>query len=443
MDSQHDLAIKRIFYSKYIEPILRAKPSTGLLETFLDLSFLAWRLRIDTEQLRRAVYVRAMCTFVLASDSSWFEEMTKAILAETHDSDVRISSKEAAAFAAQDSGDVSSAWSATIDLYKTLFESQLRLWGTPAYSYLCKVLGVKHDAITPEEFVAVSASVKYAAMTSEKVHCPYGDPRKLVSGFDNRLRNAGGGHDDWEITDDLNLLLKVRHPKSGRLTDSVELTRSQFSSLVSQCRCSIWSMQVGLFAFLSEHTDILSRLERKSPMKIAELRQAVIEFARGRHFSVETLEYARGDSEVILELRYSPPLVGSKGQILMGVAGSYDVILVKHAVRCDSQVMGILQFFYSNLQSDECPGLKLRILAQSGSELASVEYSGDELRAAIHNSAEYRMPMAESGGLPTTEYDMIGELTVISGRKEEAQNLLLARGVEVIDDPAEARMLDD
>lgn len=294
--------------------------------------------------------------------------------------------------------------------------------------YVCKVYGVKNKGKTPEAYVSIGASEKFHAL--KNIHTPLaqGSPKDLVVGFDNEIRNAGAGHESWEITDKDTVLLYIVDPRSGELkgTKQIELTKKQLDDLIKQCRRSMWILTMGVTFFLNNNPDFVAKLTRDKDFKVREIEGRLENFADSRWFTVKEFTVNEARTEVQIGLKYSPKILGEHGQIFFGTAERYDLVKIEEETEYRYQILDILKYLVTSF-FQKPPDIKLKVWDDKNKLLAELHYESTEMQKLHTNATEKNIPTPTSGSLPTKKCLIAHEVRVPYGQREVFEKNLKPR----------------
>ena len=327
-----------IHFRHYVKPLLTLEPNPQTLPILYGLAYEAWHLCILKEHQHTVRFVNSIHIQLYRHNPDEFLEALGSILDETYDSGMRIEAAERVYFNSNQKDIISARAEAIIDLYRSLFESEFRLWSALPYFYACRILGAVTKATKVADYVNVSAGTKYKTLLLKTNTSPYGDLTKLASGFDNEVRNAGGGHVDWELNDDDSILLRVHDPSSGSLKKTLPFTIDEFEQQVKECRRSQWILKMGQVMFLNNNPACHSLITSTRPPKAREILLAVTEFAREYWFSVESLILNQTRTEARLVLQHAPRQTGVTTHLFSSSGQSYDIVVTQQTAELQPQL---------------------------------------------------------------------------------------------------------
>lgn len=424
--------IKNKFYSTYFVPYLKIQPHPHHLGYFYDQSWKAWRLKIGKKELKNMLFVEWMCEELHKNHELELKGLLSSILESSHDAIVRIQQSEKAYFESNSSDDIAKKFSHALRHYKVFFESELRLWGSLPYFFICKSFGVKTKCVDPESFVNLPASKKYHALKNIKTVLAKGNIKNLVSAFDNEVRNAGEGHDSYEITDEGTAVLHIIDPKTGlhRGSKTLELTYSELHNLIDLCRKNIWVLKNGIMVFINNNRAFANTFIRTNPLKIREIKALVSDFANQRWLDLSGFSIDKKQNAVKMKLQYFKKKVGVSKELIFGSGEKYDLIDIETKVEYRDQVLGIIQFLISLWDQPTLPNLKIELFDEKEKKIASLVYEAPELNKLL-SGKKGEIPKPSSGVVPDKKYKMISTVRVPYGSRTAMEKLIKARGYTV------------
>lgn len=426
------LNIKQRFYEVYIQPYLKNKPNSENLAYLLNQAWSAWRLNISKEDIKRTLFVEWICTELKKQNEINFISLVSKLLSDSHDVGVRAETAERNAYNAKISKNSERIFRDYLDQYKVFFENDFRLWGTIPYYYVCKVYGIKNEGKTPESYTLIGAGAKFHALKNIRTSLTKGSLSDLIIGFDNEIRNAGGGHESWEITDKGTVILYVVDPKSGELKGKkqIEVTEEQLEDLIKQCRKTMWILRMGLTFFLNNNPDFAIKIRRSRDFKIKEIEGYLEEFAENRWFTVKELIVNEGRTEIQLGLKYSPKIIGERGQIFFGKAERYDLVKIEEETEYKFQVLDIMKYLVASF-FPKPPEIKLKIWDEKDEILADLQYDSKEAQKLYLDAAEENIPNPRNGTLPSDKCLIAYEIRVPFGQREIYEKILKLKKKEM------------
>lgn len=424
-----------IHFRQYVKPLLTLEPAPQTLPTLYGLAYDAWRLGIQMEHQHTVRFVNSIHIQLYRHNPDEFLEVLGPVLDETYDSGMKIEAAERVHFNSNQKDIVSAKAEAIIDLYRSLFESEFRLWATVPYFYACSILGAVTKPTKMADYKNVSAGTKYVTLLSKRNTSPYGDLIKLADGFDNEVRNAGGGHVDWELNDDDSILLRVHDPRSGSLKKTLLFTIKEFEQQVKECRRTLWVLKLGQVVFLNDNPDCRGLITSTRPPKAREIQLAVTEFARNYWFSVESLTLNQTRTEARLVLQHSPRQTSVTTSLFFSSGQSFDVIVCQQTAELQPHLHDILRCLLLYFEETSYPRLGLVVMDRRGESVCEVVYEPGELKKLSLENEDRAIPIPTEGAIPNLNYNMILEVTVPAGQREKHEEQLRQRGEVIIKNP--------
>lgn len=416
--------IKEKFFRDYILPLLKNKKSPKRLQYFFHQGYLAWRLGVNTEDVRQVKFVEWLCEELRKINEAELIEVISSIISQHYEVGVRTAQAERNSYNSSAKGDKLMNFSDSVRLYKVLFENEFRLHSTIPYLYMCRVYGRKHKATNAADFVNVGASEKFQALSDTRVPLPRGDISKLCVGFDNQIRNAGEGHDRWEVTDKDMLVLPIVDPKTGSEKGKVELSENELKGLIKQCRKSLWILKNGYLLFLENNEDLDLKLKDKPILKIREIEALLEQFADNRWFDLKQFEINEERTLVTLAIRYRPRVVGTKTQVFFGSGEAYDLIERERFVPYEYQMLDIVKTALRCLGSETLPKVIVKMYGEKDASLGTVEYKPVELSKLLKEEGELEIPRPSKGSVPDIKCRLVVFIKVPYGTRDTWEKLI-------------------
>lgn len=428
---QPSLAMKQKFYSDFIEPYLKREPKGQELSYLFDQGWHAWRLNVKKEDIRNMLFVELMCEQLDKREQNAFAELVSYLLDETNDAQIRIHNSEKIFYEAET---VEDKFISAVRHYKVFFETEFRLWGTVPYFFACKILGLKNSGSTPDTYVKIPASTKYYMLKNIKTLLPNGDIKELVKGFDTELRNAGDGHDSYELTDNDTIIMHVINPNTGKPVGSkkIELTYSELDRIISICRKSIWILRNGLSIFLTNNPEFKKKLQKHRLLKVSEIKASVESFAQDRRMSIANFNVSKDRKNVDISIAFNPQIEGIGGELLFGNGERYDLINLRMPVKAKYQIISILQSIVYLFIEGSTPDIFVQVYNDKKELIAKLEYESKELTKLFQPKKEENIPIPKTGNVPDFTYHYIGEVKVPYGMRSMAIAHLKSQGYDVI-----------
>lgn len=427
MGSTH--AMDERMFQQYVAPFLVNKKPTNI-PYFFGVASLAWMINIQKEDLLNLVFVIDICEKAYKSGPDDFVEMLSFVLSEQYESHVRIAEADDDLTRAKTRGEIKGIFNNQLALYKSLFESGFKFSASVPYFYLGITKAVTTKAGAGEEYAYVSAGEKFQTLNKFTTIFPKGDIKDLTKGFDNRIRNAGSGHDSWRITDEEKVELTVTDPKTGKKKDVLEFTQKEFDELVKQCRRTLWVLRVGLDIYLENNPDVYELVKKEKNHTVFEIADATSNFAKNRLLEIEDLKLDRSNNVLTFSASHTPEVVGTGGQIFFGRAEAYDIVHKIERVKLECQLFDVMKYALSFLEVDNLPSVKVKLKIEDA-ESKDVEFAAEELEKLFIEKGEIQIPEPSSGSIPDYEIVLNLPIKVPYGTRDIAIKIMESEGWEV------------
>jgi hypothetical protein len=426
---QSDLGdeIKERFFQSYIAPLLKDLKGTKHLPYFFHQGYMAWRLNVSKDDLKQLKFVEWLCEELKKVNEADFIEIMSSILAQQYEAGVRTEQAERNAYNSSTKKDKLMVFSDQIRLYKVFLENDFRLHATIPFVYVCKVYGKKNKVTNAADFVKVAASEKYQALKDTQVTLVQGDIQKLIVGFDNQIRNAGEGHDRWEVTDQNVLVLPVVSPETGSERGQIKLTEKELDELIKQCRKTLWILKMGYSIFLENNKAFEKKLKGKSVIRSREIEESVRNFADNRWFDIKKFDIKEDKSQISMTVKYRPRVIGTKTQVFFGTAEAYDLIKQETFVEYEYQMLDIIKMALLYFDAEKLPRIAVEMFDEKDISMGIVEYEPSELSKLLKEEGELEVPKPSKGIIPDKKCRLVVFIKVPYGMRDIYEKLLKER----------------
>jgi len=427
-------AVKGVLYERYLKPHLKRKPNNEHLNFLLDNAWAAFMLDVGTDSIRAMLFVEWMCVQLATSDAKATGSLVSCLFQEDFDSVGRVSRGEENLRASR--GESEKWLVAAIDLYKVYFESEYRLWGTVPFCFVSRSFKLKTHYEDPTSVVHVAASEKFKAIKDRKIEIPQGNLSTLTEGFDSNIRNAGTGHDRWEITDKGTILLDVRSPYTGEQVgpERIEFSESQLNELLRQVRRTIWVLKMGVVIFSINNPDVCQLATRSKDVKIKEIELHLRRMTRDRCLELTSFDCPQDKSAIRLGLKTIRSEASIGGAVFASPRERFDLITVETTVSYSTQLLGVMQFLLVEFfEREKIPIVSVECVDADGKKIGAATYEPNELLKLLEKPPG--IPTPKDGSLPNGEYSMLGDVRVPFGKRAEYMEKLkksLAANMRII-----------
>ena len=422
---ESNLAAESRYFEVYIQPLLKQpnkRPKN--VRYFFQQGWLAWRYSVQQNDLKATRFIEELCERLYKEHEKEFLQVVSSIIDSANDTGLRAEQAEAALYNALKDSDIETIFSCQLNLYKTFFESDFRLYGTIPYFYLCKEYGKSHAVQDAEKFVNVSASEKFQTIKNTAFSLPNGSFPSLVSGFDNHIRNAGAGHDRWETTDNKTVILQVVDDKSGKEKKRYEFTQKQLRDILQICRVNLWVLRNGLLIFLENTPEVEAKVVSKRVYKIREIKETAESFAANRSFLLKEFNLDNERTVLEISIKYDPPIVGRNGQIFFGTAEAYDIVHLEESIKYEYQMLDLVKHCLLHLDKNKLPKVIVHMFDDKDENLGTLEYGVLELAKLFIEEGDIQIPVPTKGTAPDIQCKIDMPVRVPYGKGEMYEKIL-------------------
>jgi len=427
-DHGPDKSMKLRFFEEGIEKFIKDKKSLNpqVLDWLVEQAWASWILNISKEEMKLLSVFEKVCRDFFDTDPDTAEKVFKSMYgaipeAEDRSASVHEEIDYTKAHKFYDKEFLSKRIRSSLSEYNCLYENDFKIWATPVYASAIYLFRRPHKVSDPENVVHVPTSTKIQTIRDIKDHVPYGDLSVFVKGFDNEIRNAGVGHESFEIHDDGSFSLRVTDPYTGAIKGSgvIRLTEKSLRELTKQMRKTLWFFRVGLNVFFANNRFLVEKIAVLREMKIRDIRKDLDSFCDDRWLIVENFDFDDKTNKLSVCFKYVPKILGEKSQVYIGTAEAWDLVKHKIIVSYRDQIIGcvfhLLHLF--NSRKSGVPELRVVVKDEHSKEIMDLKYERTEL---IRFLSEYKIPPKPlKGEYSKGEYNMEYHLRVPYGEHDK------------------------
>jgi hypothetical protein len=399
-----DKSIKLRFFEEGIEKYIKDKKvlAPEVLDWLVDQAWYSWALGITKEEMKRLAVFEKICANLFASHPEVAEKVFRSMynaIPEAEDRTASVREMTEREIGTKDERSASERIRGALSVYNCLFENDFKVLSTPIYASAIYQFGISHKVQDPVNVVHVPTSTKIQGIEQIKDIVPYGDMSVFVGGFDNEIRNAGVGHESFEIHDDGSFSLRVTNPYSGEVKGSgiITLTEKQLSDLTKEMHKTLWFFKVGLNVFLANNRELVKKIAVLQEMKVRDIKKEMEGFCDNRCLDIKSFEFDSKKPLLEMSLQYAPKLLGDGGEAFIGTAEAWELIKREMVVPYKDQIIGcvfhLIRLFES--RKDGVPNINLVVKDEKGKEVMNLEYTKEEL---VRFLSDYKVPPTPAKG---------------------------------------------
>ncbi len=419
-------ALNQLCFESYLMPHLK-NISLPNVKYFHGKSFEAWSLNINKQDIETTLFVGKICKDLFEKDKTFLGDLLGGIIEDFHNSSVRVESAERNLHNSRVSSNKEVRFERvandSIELYHVLFESHFRLWSSIPYALLIKGYGLDSKAKDIKEIINVGSGKKFVDIRDFKYPSKIESIEKLLNGFDNKLRNALGGHESWEITDDDKILVKDVDPKTGKEKKRFLITEKDLTKTIKQARKTLWILEVGVSIFVENNPEVGKSISRNTLPTFREIKQTMEAEAKNLWLDIKEFSFDKDNKEVNISLQYSPKILGEKGQILTK-GGSFDLIKKDFEVTYEEQSLGMIQKILGMVGRDFLDKVCVKVYDDEKSLLSDVIYNEEAIDSLMNVKEGDPIPKPISGEMTDKKYKIEYEIRIPSGMREFGEKAL-------------------
>lgn len=428
-----DKSIKIRFFEEGIERYIKDKNvlAPEVLDWLIEQAWYSWTLGITNKEMDLLATFEKICSTLFASHPEIAEVVFRTMynaLPEAEDRSASVREMTEEKIGKKEDSSISKKIRGSLSVYNCIYENDFKVWSTPIYASAIYQFGIQHKVQDPANVVHVPTSTKLQAIEQIKDTAPYGDMSVFIKGFDNEIRNAGVGHESFEVHDDDSFSLRVTNPYSGEVKGSgiITLTEKKLHDLTKEMNKTLWFFKVGFNVFLANNKELVKKIAILEEMKIRDIKKEMEGFCDNRCLEVTQFDFDDKNFKLTMSVKYAPKIIGEGGRAYIGTAEAWDLIKREIIVQYDNQIIGCI-FHLAKLfdsRKDGIPNLKLVVKDEKNKELMNLEYTKEEL---IRFLVDYKIPPKPAKGTYYKgEYQMEYNLRVPYGTAEKMKPIIEA-----------------
>ncbi len=399
-----DKSIKLRFFEEGIETYIKDKSvlAPEVLDWLVDQAFYSWTLGITKEEMKLLATFEKICSTLFASHPEIAEQVFRSMynaLPEAEDRSASVREMTEQKIGSTDDSSASKRIRAALSAYNCLFENDFKVWSIPIYTSAIYQFGIPHKVQDPINVVHVSTSTKIQTIEQIKDTVPYGDMSVFIKGFDNEIRNAGVGHESFEVHDDGSFSLRVTNPFSGEVKGSgiITLTEKQLRDLTKEMHKTLWFFKVGFNVFLANNRELIKNIAVLGEMKIRDIKKEMEGFCDNRCLEIEQFDFDEKKPLLSMSIKYVPKIAGEGGRAFIGTAEAWEFIKREMMVPYRDQIIGCIHHTIRlfNSRKDGIPNINLIVKDEKNQEVMNLEYTKDELTRFL---VDYKVPPEPAKG---------------------------------------------
>ncbi|MDD4319556.1 MAG: hypothetical protein PHW10_04520 [Candidatus Peribacteraceae bacterium] len=407
------MPMKHVHYDRLLKPLIKQQLEDEQFGAFLNQGYNGWRLGATSQDMANVQFVEKLCGELMKSCESEFITMLGELVTASYDSHIRMSAASEIAASNRESDNAEERFAGMLDRHKTLFESEFRLWATIPYFFVAKVIKSKSKAETPESYVHVSASTKYYAIKKVSIALTHGHLPNLLGAIDVRVRNAGGGHDSWEILEDERMQMHFTDPYSGKRDGERTFTEEEFRRYFKDCEKAVWILEMGLNVFLVNNPSFFEKVQGTRKLKANEIRMKLDALVSERWIRVKDFVFNRQakTATIVLE-RVKRAFMAERKEMYLSNGQKFVIIQKEIHSKYKRTILYALDILVTHLEPQEIPVTHIQVIDENGVNIADLTFSPEELHKLLGKVTEETTPAPSNGKWPETTFSRIIEFRV-------------------------------
>ncbi len=385
-----------------------------------------WALGATSADAPNMLFVEWLCEELAKSHEQEFAALLSSIVERSYDAHVVISTAISIATHHRMEGDLPERVSTMLKEQKTLFEA-FKHWGSVPYFFAVKAMGAKTEAKTPEQLSLVSAGEKFRTIKGLKITVlARGDLKDLLGRLDNKVRNAGDGHDSWSITDDKKIVLKDIEPKSGTVKGEITFDDEDALRLyIRDCARALWILEMGINLFKINSPAFWNKVAAGRKFKVQEIRDQLDSFLSDRWMEIADFKLDREKKTCELTIKRIVKRIKTENSSITFSNGQHFAFVQKEFKTPYKHTMldAMIRLVHF-IEPQDMPQITLRVLDEKGNGIADMDFQPDELQKLYKPAKEENIPQPSRGTWPDSYNHKVLEIPVEPAFQEVMQTLL-------------------
>lgn len=395
--------MKEMLYIQMIEPLLEIEPSKDDYEYYIEQAVKCYLLDMNNTDASNILFIEYLYKETLSSNEILLTSVIIEIFSQLHDKRI-IREKIWTEFDHADDADTFQKFYKWLNLYKTLFEAEFKLWSTIIYLYMAEKLDPKKKLWDCMQYVNFSAWDKLEALKKCPSFRGVNNIKILIAPFENRIRNAWSWHDDYEILDNNVCRLKITKKSNWEVIDTIDLTIEELQEKIKNCEKSLLIFELWLKIFLSNHPQFSKKIIITRKPKIKEVERMVFNRAKEFQLDIVKLEINKEKKTIFLEVKNKNIIMWSVWKIFSSDWFFSWVEYVKKDVKYIEQAFGLIWMIIT-LYEWEKFDVFLKIFNEKDSPICDLEFNKEEIDKLLHSTKEnIQYPTPKKWALPTETY---------------------------------------
>lgn len=397
--------IQETSFKEIIRPFLKNEPDKHNYTYFREQAYRLWVLHFSKQDAEKVVALQEAYAELYAKDPTLFINLTNRMFSKLHDCRTNVESSAWEYDLLSHDDKTQMAFKKGFEYYKSLFESEFALWISLFYAWIieCHKPTLKIGNI---DYVSVPASQKRKTLGDQKFPM-------IIDGIDHKIRNAGSGHESWEITDEDECVYKDIDQRTGETKETFQISISELREKIKKIEKATAIIDLSLHVFLANNPTITvgySALGIRP--KISEIERMTSKMASDYQLNLRKFQLGKDRGQLDLEIFHPKQAESVRPSQVFTNLWAHEVVTLRWGVSYIDQVFGIL-FWIIHLNEGKAFNLHLKIVDEEVWDIYEGEFDAVELQKwADEASKEKTYPKPKEWGLPEKSYTLVAPFSV-------------------------------
>lgn len=311
------------------------------------------------------------------------------------------------------------------DYYKSIFESEFSLWSSPFLAHILTNVDPNLQNQLPEPLRKISLSaeqyVKVPAWEKRKIIQDSSFP-EVVEWIENRFRNAGSWHENWEVLDNWNCKYRIKDPKTFEVKEEKEINPEDFEKKVDAIERAVLIYEIAFYIFVNNH---IQKLIETGPQvqKISEIGKAARMHAKEYQLELQNFHFPEDRSVLTLDILHEKKIISTGGKIYTD-RSAHDVVRMSKNVKFIDNILQVI-FYLMNMNWWIWFDVALKMTNEEDWITHELFFDKSEIENMKKSSHENKIyPKPKTWKLPENTYVLYQEIPVPYGFGKEVQKVL-------------------
>lgn len=367
-------------FKEFIRPFLRNEPDANYYSYFREQAYRLWVLQFSPADVEKINVLQKAYVELCCQDAALFVELANKVFSRIHDSRTIVEESAREYDLIAHDNHTQKAFKKGFEYYKSLFESEFALGISLFYAWVveCHKPALKNP---DTDYVSVPASQKRKTLEDQKFTV-------VIDGIDHKIRNAGSGHESWEVTDEGECIYKDIDPKTWKVKETFQISTSDLRNEIKKIEKATAIIDLSLNIFLSNNPNIqigYSILGIRP--KISEIERIASKIGLEYQLGITKFAFEKDRSHLDLEIIHYRASSNIGATQVFSNLWAHEVVKMRWGVSYIDQVFWIL-FQIIHLNEGKVFEFHLKITEEGKWSIYEGVFETEELQRWINESAK-------------------------------------------------------